>query len=111
MRPSALLLLVPAIFATLTSNAAPQTGHFDLEKTKTVVSGLIEQAIKDRGVPSVSIALVRGDSIVWKAAFGYADVRTKTPGDHGHNLLHRIDLQVGHRHCTHAAAGARQVQA
>jgi CubicO group peptidase (beta-lactamase class C family) len=79
MRPSALLLLVPAVFASFTGNAAPQTGHFDLEKTKTVVSGLIEQAIKDRGVPSVSIALVRGDSIVWKAAFGYANVRTRTP--------------------------------
>jgi CubicO group peptidase (beta-lactamase class C family) len=78
MRPSALLLLVPAVFSTLTATSAPQTGHFDLEKTKTVVSGLIEQAMKDRGVPSVSIALVRGDSIVWKAAFGYADVRTKT---------------------------------
>ena len=35
--------------------------------------------MKERGVPSVSIALVRGDSIVWKAAFGYANVRTKTP--------------------------------
>jgi CubicO group peptidase (beta-lactamase class C family) len=27
----------------------------------------------------MSIALVRGDSIVWKAAFGYANVRTRTP--------------------------------
>lgn len=51
MRPAAMLLLIPAIFATLTvSAAAPQAGHFDLENTKTVVSGLIEQAMKDRGV-------------------------------------------------------------
>jgi CubicO group peptidase (beta-lactamase class C family) len=78
MRSSAALLLIPAIFATLTATAAPESGRFDLEKTKTVVSGLIQQAIKDRGVPSVSIALVRGDAIVWKAAFGYANVRTKT---------------------------------
>jgi len=27
----------------------------------------------------MSIALVKGDAIVWKAAFGYANVRTKTP--------------------------------
>ncbi len=59
--------------------AGAQTGRFDLEKTKTVLTGLIEQVIKERGVPSISIALVRGDSIVWKAAFGYANVRTKTP--------------------------------
>ena len=58
--------------------AAAQTGRFDLEKTRTVLTGLIETAIKDRGIPSISIALVRGDSIVWTAAFGYANVRTKT---------------------------------
>ena len=67
------------IFAALTVSAAPQAGQFDLEKTKKVMTGLIEQKIKERGVPSVSIALVRGDSIVWKAAFGYANVRTRTP--------------------------------
>jgi CubicO group peptidase (beta-lactamase class C family) len=78
MRSSALLLLIPAIFATVTASAAAKPGQFDLEKTKTVMTGLIEQKMKERGVPSVSIALVRGDSIVWKAAFGYANVRTKT---------------------------------
>ena len=56
-----------------------QAAQFDLEKTKTVLSGLIEQKIKERGVPSMSIALVRGDTIVWKSAFGYANVRMKTP--------------------------------
>jgi serine-type D-Ala-D-Ala carboxypeptidase/endopeptidase len=59
--------------------AAATEGQFDLEKTKTILSSLIEQTLKERGVPSISIALVRGDSIVWKAAFGYANVRTKTP--------------------------------
>lgn len=54
-------------------------GQFDLDKTKTVLSSLIDKTLKDTGVPSISIALVRGDSIVWKAAFGYANVRTKTP--------------------------------
>jgi CubicO group peptidase (beta-lactamase class C family) len=78
MRPSALLLLIPVIVATLTGSADAQAGQFDLDKTKTVMSRLIEQKMKDHGVPSVSIALVRGDSIVWKAAFGYANVRTKT---------------------------------
>jgi CubicO group peptidase (beta-lactamase class C family) len=56
-----------------------QAGQFDLAKTKTVLTGLIQKAISDNGVPSISIALVRGDSIVWKAAFGYANVRMKTP--------------------------------
>jgi serine-type D-Ala-D-Ala carboxypeptidase/endopeptidase len=79
MKISAALLLISATAANLTAVAAAQPGQFDLEKTKTVMSRLIEQKIKERGVPSVSIALVRGDEIVWKAAFGYANVRMKTP--------------------------------
>jgi serine-type D-Ala-D-Ala carboxypeptidase/endopeptidase len=70
-------------FMTLLSISAPplsaQQGKFDLAKTKTVLSTLIDKAIKEQGVPSISIALVRGDSVVWKEAFGYANVRMKTP--------------------------------
>ena len=61
------------------SAAIAQSSRFDLEKTKTVLTGLIEQTLADHGIPSMSIALVRGDSIVWKAAFGYANMRTRTP--------------------------------
>jgi serine-type D-Ala-D-Ala carboxypeptidase/endopeptidase len=67
------LLVVPG------STAVAQAGRFDLEKTKTVLTGLIETTLADNGIPSMSIALVRGDSIVWKAAFGYANMRTRTP--------------------------------
>jgi CubicO group peptidase (beta-lactamase class C family) len=61
------------------SAAIAQNGRFDLEKTKTVLSGVIQKTLAENGVPSMSIALVRGDSIVWKAAFGYANMRTRTP--------------------------------
>ena len=61
------------------SAATAQQGRFDLEKTKTVLTGLIEKTLADNGIPSMSIALVRGDSIVWTAAFGYANMRTRTP--------------------------------
>ena len=67
------LLIAPA------SSALAQGGKFDLQKTKTVLSGLVEKTLADNGIPSMSIALVRGDSIVWTAAFGYANMRTKTP--------------------------------
>jgi serine-type D-Ala-D-Ala carboxypeptidase/endopeptidase len=53
--------------------------QFDLQKTKAVLTELIEKTLDESGVPSISIALVRDDKIVWKAAFGYANVRTKTP--------------------------------
>lgn len=79
MRTHALLLLIPMLAASPFAPAAAQAGKFNLDKTKTVLTGLIEQKMKEKGVPSVSIALVRGDEIVWKAAFGYANVRMKTP--------------------------------
>jgi CubicO group peptidase (beta-lactamase class C family) len=44
-----------------------------------VLTGLIEKTLADNGIPSMSIALVRGDSIVWKAAFGYANMRPARP--------------------------------
>ncbi|MEO7964153.1 MAG: serine hydrolase, partial [Gemmatimonadaceae bacterium] len=54
------LLVVPG------SAALAQSGRFDLEKTKTVLTGVIEKSLAENGIPSMSIALVRGDSIVWK---------------------------------------------
>src|SRR3954468_14355191 len=59
--------------------AGPATAQFDLDHTEAVLTELIEKARKEKGVPSISIALVRGDAIVWKAAFGYANVRARTP--------------------------------
>jgi serine-type D-Ala-D-Ala carboxypeptidase/endopeptidase len=51
---------------------------FDLDRTKSVLTTLLNREIT-RGTPSISIALVRGDAVVWKAACGYANVRTRTP--------------------------------
>lgn len=71
-----------AILALLTLPASPafaQSGRFDLQTTKRVLTGLVEKTLRDNGIPSMSIALVRGDSIVWTAAFGYANMRTRTP--------------------------------
>jgi CubicO group peptidase (beta-lactamase class C family) len=67
------LLVLPA------SSAGAQNGRFDLEQTKRVLTPIIEKTLAENGVPSMSIALVRGDSIVWKAAFGYANMRMRTP--------------------------------
>ena len=73
------LLVLLALPMLPGSSAHAQSGRFDLEKTKTVLTGLIERTLAENGIPSMSIALVRGDSIVWKAAFGYANMRTRTP--------------------------------
>src|SRR5690348_1808263 len=69
----AVLLVLPR------SVAIAQNGRFDLEKTKKVLTAVIDKTLADNGVPSMSIALVRGDSIVWKAAFGYTNMYTRSP--------------------------------
>jgi hypothetical protein len=61
------------LFVLPWSASIAQTGRFDLEKTKTVISYLVEKTLADNGIPSMSIALVRGDSVVWKAAFHRVD--------------------------------------
>ena len=79
MRRYLCLLALLVLVGLPVSQATAQNGRFDLEKTKAVLTGLIQQTLADRGIPSMSIALVRGDSIVWKAAFGYSNMRTRTP--------------------------------
>lgn len=64
------LLVLPA------SAATAQGGKFDLAKTKAVLTTVIEKTLAENGIPSMSIALVRGDSIVWTAAFGYSNMYT-----------------------------------
>ena len=53
-------------------------GRFDLEETQRVLTAEIQKAIEERGVPSISIALVRENGIVWTAAFGHSNLRTRT---------------------------------
>jgi CubicO group peptidase (beta-lactamase class C family) len=62
----------------LPSVARCQEGTFDLERTQRVLTELIQRKL-DQGVASISIALVRGDEIVWTAAFGHANVRMAVP--------------------------------
>ncbi|MGE0556391.1 MAG: hypothetical protein AB7R55_23430, partial [Gemmatimonadales bacterium] len=63
MKQATLLLLALVPIASPTVSA--QQGRFDAEKTRTVLTELIEKEMNNRGIPSISIALVRGDSIVW----------------------------------------------
>ena len=76
-RHSALFTLLA--FMTLLLPAIPASAEeFDLDHTKEVLEKLVEQELAT-GVASISIALVKGDEIVWTAAYGYANVYTKTP--------------------------------
>ena len=50
-----------------------------IEYTKSILTKEITRMIEETGIPSISIALIKEDSIVWAEAFGYANIKTKTP--------------------------------
>jgi D-alanyl-D-alanine-carboxypeptidase/D-alanyl-D-alanine-endopeptidase len=62
----------------ITLPLASMAGEFNLKKTEKIMTQLIERSMQERGVASTSVALVKDDQIVWKAAFGYSNLRTKT---------------------------------
>jgi len=71
-----LLPLVVGSFCCLCAMASPPVGT--LAYTKHVLEKLVQKEL-DRGLPSISLSLVKGDQIVWSAAFGYANVGLKAP--------------------------------
>lgn len=72
---SGLLVLASGL---LLAPLASQAGEFNLKHTEKVMTQLIERSMEERGVASASVALVKDDKIVWKAAFGYSNLRTRT---------------------------------
>jgi CubicO group peptidase (beta-lactamase class C family) len=51
---------------------------FDLRQTKEVLGREIQKILSETRIPSISIAFVKDDQIVWAEAFGYSNVQTKT---------------------------------
>ena len=60
---------------------SPKSGSrpIDLEHVKRVLTSEIKDMLADTGIPSMSIALVQEDRVVWTEAFGYSNVRLKIP--------------------------------
>lgn len=53
--------------------------NFDLEYTQKKLTDEINKILKETGIPSVSIALIKDDTIVWAKAFGYTNVKKQVP--------------------------------
>jgi len=71
-----LLLFMAAAFVS--SNSVAQNGtarNIDFSQVKQILTKDIKDVLKITGIPSVSIALIKDDSIVWADAFGYANVK------------------------------------
>ena len=72
-------ILTALFLGGLSANAQEsQPPAFDLPKTREVLSQEIRKILLETGIPSISIALVKDDQVVWAEAFGYSNARTKT---------------------------------
>ena len=71
-----LALLILGGLSAKAQESQPST--CDLQQTKEVLSREIQKILSETGIPSISIAMVKDDQIVWAEAFGYSNVRTKT---------------------------------
>ena len=78
------VLLLPLFILLLAiSNSFAQddqaVNNFDLEQSKKILTAEINKILKETGIPSVALSLIKGDTVVWSAAFGYANVKKKVP--------------------------------
>ena len=72
---TAICFLVLSFSLTLADDSRPT----DLSRTTEVLSSEINRILEQTGIPSVSIALLKEDRILWNAAFGHANVRLQVP--------------------------------
>lgn len=59
---------------TAIAQLAPHPGAYE-----KILSTKIDSILSESGIPSISISLFKGDSIIWSQAFGYTNVKKKVP--------------------------------
>lgn len=70
------LVLSSATYADTAEDVAPRT---DYARVAAALETFIQNEMKDKQLPSLSIALVDDQQIVWARGFGYADPDKKVP--------------------------------
>lgn len=72
--PSLLLLTIATAFAQ-----APVPANDNVAHLAAALAPEIKRAMSEGNIPSCTVALVAGDSIVWQGAYGYANLWAQTP--------------------------------
>jgi len=73
------LVLILIILFTSNIKAQNKEQLSQTEYAKAILTTEIKRMIDETGIPSISIALIKDKNVVWEEAFGYANVKTKTP--------------------------------
>ena len=72
-----LLFIAATIFFTNSVAQVNKVGKLDFDSMKQILTAEANEVLKITGIPSISIALIKGDSIIWAEAFGYTNVKKK----------------------------------
>lgn len=67
------------LIAIISLNLGVQAQKSQTEYAKDVLTTEIKRMMEETGIPSISIALIKDENVVWAEAFGFANVKTKTP--------------------------------
>jgi len=67
--------ILAALCASATQLAAQQSGTYDFTRARAV----IDSVMAANNIPSIAVAVAKGDKIVWEAARGFADVEKQIP--------------------------------
>ncbi len=71
-----LLLFLTVVFVYTNSvGQVNKATKIDFDYLKKMLTQEVNMILNITGIPSISIALIKGDSIVWAEAFGYANVK------------------------------------
>lgn len=69
-------MTVTALMGTAAAqNPQRRSNNSQLDRTKRVIQTEIQKLLRETGIPSIALALVEGDKIVWADSFGEANVR------------------------------------
>lgn len=78
-----IVILAMCILLSISNNTRAQKEpiktQFDLKYIKNILTVEINKILKETGMPSLSIALVKDEKIVFADAFGYVNVKKKVP--------------------------------
>uniref|UniRef100_UPI004049C5F3 serine hydrolase domain-containing protein n=1 Tax=Gelidibacter sp. TaxID=2018083 RepID=UPI004049C5F3 len=73
------IALISIILFTSSIQAQNKEQLSQTEYAKDILTTEIKRMIEETGIPSISIALIKDENVIWAEAFGYVNIKTKTP--------------------------------
>jgi len=89
-------VLLPILLAPFLAYAQEKSHATSAQVDNAIreVEKLAQKQIQEHGLPSVAVAIVFQDKVMYAKAFGVRDVNTKAPVDGGYGVSTRVTIQA-----------------